>query len=53
MNKALQKRLHKEVRKEEQVFQAETTTGKRHQGRKMYTLFGGEWPRGEKVCIKQ
>ena len=50
MNKALQKRLHKEVGKEEQVFRAEIMAGERHQGKEAYSLFrekwskaGGEW----------
>lgn len=43
MNKTSQRRLHMEVGKEEQVFQAERTAGKRHQGRELYSLLGREW----------
>ena len=43
MNKALQKRLHKEVGKEEQVFQAEITAGKRRRGREAHSLFRVKW----------
>lgn len=53
MNKASQKRLHTEVGKEEQVFQAKGMASKRHQGRERTHLLGGEWLKSiEKVCVE-
>lgn len=48
MNKASQKRLHKEVGKKEQVFEADITAGKKAPRQQSIRPFGGGWPKQEK-----